>query len=463
MSIHRRGYIRAFDYQSATVEGFMDFFGINTRYACVDGVERRRVYLDSAASTLMMKAPYMALHELLDNYANIHTDVHFAAREMAGRFEWAVQTILNQFGAHREEFTCLFDLSATACLNRFARLMSSRERGRVLISLMEHHSNDLPHRHNAEGYEHIRVETVSGQPGAVDLQHLEELLKRSKVKYVTLSACSNVTGILNPVEAVADLCQRYGAWLLLDGSQSAVHDHITLSDHPALAGYVFVGHKAYAPGTVGVLIVRKSLLSDLGPTELGGGAVDEVTRLDYTLKAAPFERNNPGSPNVLSVFQIAKVFECLSEGGHLAEAIARERLLTAQLYEGLQAIDGVTLYGAPPSPAHPRSAVVAFNLRGVGHKALAQGLNDRFNVALRAGCFCSHPYVRFLLRSQDARAPSEDTEYGMVRASMAMYTTRQDIDVLIDGVAEIARQSAVVGRLTNTTNGTSAEALSSVV
>jgi len=430
---------------SGKVDATPEFFGTHTTYACADGQARRRIYLDSAATTLMMKAPYLSLLDDLGHYANVHTDIHYSAVLMAERYEDAVAGILRYFNADPAVYTCLFDNTATACLNRFARLTATKEGDTVLISLMEHHSNDLPHRHFAAEHRHVPLLMCNGRPSSINLDRLETELRGRRVRYVAVTACSNVTGIVNPIAEVATLCRRYGAMLLVDGSQAAAHLVPEAFDRADLApdAFVFAGHKAYAPGSPGVLIIRKDLLDGQSPSLLGGGGVVDVSRDDYQLKSESFERENPGTPNVLGVLHIARTLQALSAFG-LPRIESHEKQLLGRLLGALNKLDErCRIYGALPEDGCVRTGVLSFNLDGVEHRKLGRLLNDRFNVAVRVGCFCAHPYVRFLLRASDVLSPSPELEKGMVRVSLGLYTQAEDIDAFAAALHEISRDGAV--------------------
>ena len=160
-----------------------DFIGLNTEYILATGETSRRIYLDSTASTLMMKTAYNAVENYYQHYANTHSLLHFSAKISTQEYHWAHERILTFLGADPQHYTCFFTGSgSTTGINRIARVFRDYrpDRGTAFVSLMEHHSNDLPHRKHARKVVHIPFEMSSGNPGCIDLETLEMELKRNK-------------------------------------------------------------------------------------------------------------------------------------------------------------------------------------------------------------------------------------------------------------------------------------------
>jgi len=432
------------------------FLGLDTRYHLADGRETRRHYLDSAASTLPMNCARQVAGELLRHYANTHSQAHFSAQIVNHADEWAHRQVLNfirptHSGRHVAGFT---GAGSTAVFNRLARVLAARrpERNLVLVSLMEHHANDLPHRKHAGQVMHIPLTGNAPALGTVDLIALERLLEqyRGRVNYVAVSAASNVTGIVNPVHDIAELAHAHGAWVVVDASQSLAHAPLVLSDTGAtereLDAIAFSGHKLYAPGSPGVMIVRRALLEDQEPDELGGGMVDDVSVSDYQITDRFPDREEAGTPNIPGAVQLGAALNVLQRIG-MAQIHAAEQQLLRHLLAGLSAIPGVRIYGDLDMDRTPRLGVVSFNLAGLEHGLVAAVLNDYHNVAVRNGCFCAHPYVRELLKPElwtlDFDPDTADAEAliqpwrGMVRASLGLYSTDEDIEALLTGVRDL--------------------------
>ena len=429
-----------------------DFPALATRYRLADGRITRRHYLDSAASTLAMGCARQVADELLPHYANTHSQAHFSARIVNDAYDWAHQQVLKFTEADPVRHTAFFAGSGcTATLNRLARTLAAQrpERNIVLASLMEHHANDLPHRKHAGQVVHIPLIGQAPALGAVDLTALERLLDqyRGRVNYVAIAAASNVTGIVNPVHDIAALVHAYGAWIVVDASQALAHASLPLSDAGATAreldAMVFSGHKLYAPGAPGVAVVRRALLESNEPDEVGGGMVDDVSLAGYQISRRFPDREEAGTPDILGAAQLGAVLNALQRAGMMAVHAAEQARLR-QLLTGLTAIPGVRIYGDPDLDRTPRLGSVAFNLDGLEHGLVATVLNDYFNVAVRNGCFCAHPYVRELLKPElwtlDIDPDAADAArrlkswQGMVRASLGLYSDDQDIAALLAGL-----------------------------
>lgn len=258
-----------------------DFSGLDTHYRLASGSAGRRYYLDSAASALSMNCARHVAEQLLPHYANTHSQAHFSARIAHHAWDWAHRQVLDFVGLSPPErhTVCFAGSGSTAILNRLARTLARQrpERDTVLVSLMEHHANDLPHRHHAGRVIHIPLTGTAPALGAVDLAALRRLLEqyRGRVNYVAVAAASNVTGIVNPVHDIAELAHAHGAWVVVDAAQSLAHTALRISDTGSpdreLDAVAFSGHKLYAPGSPGGLVVRRALLENQPPDELGGG------------------------------------------------------------------------------------------------------------------------------------------------------------------------------------------------
>ncbi len=429
-----------------------DFVGFDTHYRLADGRITRRHYLDSAASTLALGCARRVVDELLRHYANTHSDLHFSARIVNHAYDWAHGQVLRFVRADPGRYSAFFAGSGcTAPLNRLARVLAARrpERDVVLVSLMEHHANDLPHRKHAGQV--IRIPLVGEAPtlGAVDLAALEDLLEqyRGRVNYVAISAASNVTGIINPVHDLAALAHAHDAWVMVDASQYLAHAPLAISDTGAmereLDALVFSGHKLYAPGSPGVAVARRALFEDSDPDEVGGGMVDDVFLNSYQITTRFPDREEAGTPNLLGAVQLGAVLNVLQRIGMERIHAAEQQRLRGLLAE-LVALPGVRVYGDSDPDRTPRVGTVAFNLDGLEHGLVAAVLNDYFNVAVRNGCFCAHPYVRELLKPElwaldldpdDAAAIQR--RQGMVRASLGLYTVDEDLEALLAGLRDL--------------------------
>lgn len=395
--------------------------GSDVEVPCVDGVSRRYVNLDHAASTPVLAAVWEAVEAFVPFYSSVHRGTGAKSRISTDAYEQARATIAGFVGARAG--TTVIVRNTTEAINVLAAALPPCTR--VLSTPVEHHANMLPWRRHD-----LRVlpfPTSAEHLLATTLQALQE--RRTDVLAVT--GASNVTGEVWPLAELAALAHAHGAQLFVDAAQLAPHRAIDMDatgiDHLALSG-----HKLYAPFGAGALVSRTPLTGD--PLLKGGGAVKLVTGDDVIWADAP-ERFEAGSPNVIGAVALAAACDALD----MESAAAREQALSARLHEGLEAIPGLTTYKL--WPRHPdRVGVASFNLAGFEHHALAQHLSDHHAIGVRHGCFCAHPLLTRLLGVPDAEArrlhaelrAGRDPELpGAVRASLGIASTAQDVDALL--------------------------------
>ncbi len=429
------------------------FIGLNTVYPTATGENRQRIHLDGAASPLACETGLSAAQALLPHYSNTHSYVHSSAKISTQALSWARQQILTSLGADPCDYAVIFAGSGcTAAINRIARgLAASRpDKKTVLVSAMEHHANDLPHRQHGNTVVHIPLTGEYETMGTVDLEELEKLCAEHTptLNYIAVSSVSNVTGIRNPIKQITEIAHKYGALVLLDAAQSVAHLSIELSAAPAeqQADFVvFSGHKIYTPTAPGVLVAKKQALKKLLGQDLGGGSVATVSYENFELSSELPTKDESGTANIVGAYALASVMQTLSNYGYTKIEQHGQQMISL-LYEGLSSIDGLTIYGDPSSP---RVAALAFNHTDIDHGLLAAILNDYYAIAVRNECFCAHPYVSSLLKQQlwelslegfeeDQQEAYINRKRGMVRASISLYNTESDIELLINSVREIA-------------------------
>ena len=428
------------------------FIGRDTEYPTVDGRRGPRIYLDSAASTLMMGPAYEVAHEFLEHYASTHSDLHYAARGASQAFEWAHEKVLEFVDASPENYCSFFAGSgATAGFNRMAASLSRArpERDVVLVSEMEHHSNDLPHRHHTSQVVHVPCLGEFERYGALDMDKLQAIVDEygDRINYIAVTGASNVSGAITPLADVARMVHAVGAYLLVDASQMIAHAPVSMDDAD-IDVLVFSGHKIYAPGSPGAVIAKSDLLNAIKPAELGGGMVDDVYIAEYMPTATLPDREEAGTPNIVGAITLGAVLNLLTRVG-MDKVREKEIGLIDYAWQEMSKIDGVTLYG--PDPAEiPRTGTLTFNIKGFDHGLTAAALNDYHNIQVRNGCFCAHPYVRELLKRElwemdiDPDAPNAEADVerkrGMARASLGLYTTRADLEALVVGIKDLVER-----------------------
>ena len=433
-----------------------DFIGLDTEYTLVNGKKTKRIYLDTTASSLMMGVAYRASNQFLRHYSNTHSLLHFSAKVSTKTYDWIHSRILDFVHADKNEYTCFFMGSGvTAGMNRIAKTFKRLrpERDMVLVSIMEHHSNDLPHRKHGGKVLHI---PVNDNMGGLDLNIIEKYLKQfhDRINYISVTGLSNVTGIINPINKIAKLAHSYGVYIIVDAAQMAAHVPIYMSGFDdkdmEIDALLFSGHKTYAPGSPGVIIARKSFMSAIEPEEVGGGMVDKVFPDNYFVSKKFPDREEAGTPNILGAITLGSAVHILDSIGmdlilekdiNLVNYAMNQMLINKDIY----------IYGDNDTSICPRAGTISFNIKDMDHGLVAAILNDYYNIAVRNECFCAHPYVEKMLHiSHEEEITNLDCLdnnlawniepwMGMIRASFGLYTKESDIDALINALNDITQ------------------------
>ena len=376
------------------------------------------VYLDNAATTFSPEPVVEALVEFEHRYrANVGRGVHRLTRIATQRYWHAHEKVARFIGG--EAGVTVFTKNATDAINMVVQGLSWNPGDRVATTILEHHSNLLPWRALAKQGVALDVIGIDADY-SLDFAALEETLAGGGVRLVTVTHASNVLGVTTPVPEISRLCREHGALLLVDGAQSLPHMPVNVADL-GCDFLCFAGHKMFGPTGTGVLWMREALIE---PPVLGGGMVVSVTAEGY-VPAEGYQRYEAGTPNVGGGIGLGVAVDYLSAIG--MEKIHRhEERLTARLIEGLSAIEGVTVYAGRQPGA--RIGVVSFTLDGVHPQEAAQMLDEDADILVRSGHHCCQPLMEHL-----------NLPDGTVRASMAAFTTEQEIDLLIAAVDEIGR------------------------
>ncbi len=420
--------------------------GLDARVPLLDGERHPYISLDNAASTPALEPVQRRVNEFLTWYSSVHRGTGFKSQLSTWAYEQARHILLQFVGADPQHDTVIFGKNTTEALNQLAY----RCRGeRVLTSVMEHHSNLLPWRAEGNALVDYVAVTAEGRLDEEDLVHKLEQYD-GQVKLVAVSGASNVTGCVPPVHRLAEIAHRFGARILVDGAQLAAHRPIRMgaSDDPARLDFVALSaHKMYAPFGTGALIGPRDFFAQGEPDMVGGGTIDIVT-LDRTVWAAPPERDEAGSPNVVGAVALAAAAETLREIGW-PFIVEHEQTLTTHALRRLGHIPGLHLLGSgDPEQVENRLGVISFVLEDVPHALAAAILAYEHGIGVRNGCFCAHPYLLRLLnvppeeiaRHQAAIQRGDRSHIpGAVRASLGIYNTQAEVDILVEALAQIAR------------------------
>lgn len=421
--------------------------GLDVCVPLLDGSTRQPINFDNAASTPALRPVLDTVNEFMTWYSSVHRGAGFKSRLATHAYEDAREVVGHFLGARPDQHVVILGKNCTEAINKLARRLPFRLGEVVLSSIMEHHSNDLPWRAVAQ-VAHIRVDSL----GRLDEEHFAALLRRyaGRVRLVAISGGSNVTGAIAPIHRLAEQAHAAGAEIFVDCAQLAPHRAVDIGplDDPAHLDYVAISaHKMYAPFGSGALVGRRDTFAHGTPDYAGGGTVETVTETDVTW-AAPPDRDEAGSPNVVGAVALAAAIEALHALGMDAVA-AHEAMLTAHALRQLAGVPGLRLYGdADPDRAEHRLGVIPFALDSCPHMMVAAVLSAEFGIAVRNGSFCAQPYLSCLLGLSEAQVAQAQADLragdrrhvpGLVRASFGLYNTVAEIDALAGALGVIAR------------------------
>ena len=374
------------------------------------------VYLDNAATTQKPKVVLEAVNRYYqEDNANVHRGVHTLAERATASYEAARETVRRFINASSTK-EVLFTRGTTTGLNWIGRFAEEilEEGDEVLISIMEHHSNILPWQ-EACRKTGAKLEYVYLKDGGLDLEDFRKKLT-DRTKFVSIAHASNVLGVINPVQEIAQLAHEKGAIVVVDGAQSVPHMKIDVQTLDA-DFFVFSGHKMAGPTGIGVLYGKEQYLNQMSPVEFGGEMIDFVYEQSATWKELPW-KFEAGTPNMAGAIGLAAAIDYLEAIG--MDAIERhEQDLIAYVFPKLQAIEGLKIYGS--QDLAKRSGVISFNLGDLHPHDLATAL-DYEGVAVRAGHHCAQPLIQYL------EVPAT------ARASFYLYNTKEDCDKLVEAL-----------------------------
>lgn len=374
------------------------------------------VYLDNAATSQKPQCVIDALSDYYGRYnANIHRGIHTLAEEATLAYEatrFAVQEFIG--AASAEEI--IFSRGTTEGINLVAYTWGRQHLkagDEILISGMEHHSNIVPWQILCQEKNAVLKVIPVSEEGELSMEDYNSLLTE-KTKLVSIVQVSNALGTVNPVKEMIDAAHAVGAKVLVDGAQSAVHLDI---DVQALDCdfFAFSGHKVYAPTGIGVLYGKKELLDSMPVFHGGGEMIKEVTFEETTYNDLPY-KYEAGTPNIADTIALKTALDYIQNIGKVAIRKHENELLvyaTAQL----ENIPGLRIIGK----AKEKVSLVSFIVKGI-HPQDIGILLDNLGIAVRTGHHCTQPLMkRFGIP-------------GTVRASFALYNTKEEIDILIAGM-----------------------------
>ena len=402
------------------------------------------VYLDNAATT---QKPLCVLDAMRDEYlnvnANVHRGVHYLSQQATDLHEAAREKVRGFVNARKIE-EIVFTRGTTEAINLVASSFceSQMQPGdEVIVTEMEHHSNIVSWQLQAMKrgivVKHLPI-TDDGRLVCCD--DIEAYITE-RTKIISVAHVSNVLGTVNPVEEIIKTAHKHGIPVLVDGAQSAPHFKVDVQAMDC-DFFAFSGHKMYGPTGIGVLYGKEEWLEKLPPYQGGGEMIDKVTWEKTTFERLPF-KFEAGTPDYVATHGLAKAIEYIDSIG-FDMIQAHEQELTRYCMEQLMTIPDMHIYGPQLSTVRSakgrllptgrkncqlstvKDAVVSFNVGNIHHLDMGT-LLDRLGIAVRTGHHCAQPLMDRLGIS------------GTVRASFALYNTKQEIDILVAGIRRVAQ------------------------
>lgn len=378
-------------------------------------------YLDNAATT---QKPQQVIDAILDYYQNYNSNIHRGTHHLANlatqAYESARKTVKNYINAEHDH-EIIFTRGTTEGINLVAFSFGEafvNPGDEIIVTEMEHHSNFVPWQMMCERRQaHFRVVPFD-ENGDLRLDIFEKLLNK-KTRLVAFNHVSNSLGTVNPAKQIIKMAHDAGAAVLVDAAQSIQHIEHDVQELDA-DFYAFSGHKIYGPTGIGVLYGKESWLDAMPPYQGGGEMIDLVTIEKTTYNKLPF-KFEAGTPNIVGPIGLAAAIKYIN-ALNFDDIMAYEDEVLEYGLEKLREIDGLTIY----SKANRHTSIMAFNVEGVHHFDLGT-LLDTKGIAVRTGHHCTQPIMTALGIE------------GTVRASLALYNTKEEIDILTTAIRQVLK------------------------
>ena len=384
------------------------------------------VYLDNAATT---QKPLCVIDAMRDEYlnvnANVHRGIHYLSQQATQLHEGARETVRKFLNA-RSTTEIVFTRGTTESLNLVASCfgeLSMREGDEVIISTMEHHSNIVPWQLLAQRNGIILKVIPMNDEGVLNMDAYEQLFSE-RTRIVSVTHVSNVLGTINPIHDIIRIAHDHNVPVVVDAAQSVPHFTVDVQelDCDFLA---FSGHKVYGPTGIGVLYGKEKWLEKL-PPYMGGGEMISSVSFDKTTFERPPLKFEAGTPDYVATTGLAKAIDYITAIG-MDNIRKHEEELTRYAIKRLSLIEGMRIFGKPASLADMRhDAVVSFQVGDIHHMDMGT-LLDRLGIAIRTGHHCAQPLMERL------------GILGTCRASFALYNTKEEIDILAQGIERVAK------------------------
>lgn len=379
------------------------------------------VYFDNGATT---QKPLCVLDAMRNEYlnvnANVHRGVHYLSQQATDLHEAARETVRKFINAPKVE-EVIFTRGTTESLNLVVSSFGDRflsEGDEVIVSVMEHHSNIVPWQLLA-AKKGIAIKVIPmTDEGDVIMEEYEKLFNE-KTRIVSITQVSNVLGTINPVKEMIRIAHEHEVPVMVDGAQSTPHMKVDVQDLDC-DFFAFSGHKIYGPTGIGVLYGKEKWLDEMPPYQGGGEMIESVSFEKTTFEKLPF-KFEAGTPDYVATHGLATALNYVTELG-LDNIFAHEQELTRYAMEQMKEIPDMRLFGT----SQHKDAVISFLVGDIHHLDMGT-LLDRLGIAVRTGHHCAEPLMHRLGIS------------GTVRASFALYNTKEEVDALVAGIKRVSQ------------------------
>lgn len=379
------------------------------------------VYFDNGATT---QKPLCVLDAMRNEYlnvnANVHRGVHYLSQQATDLHEAARETVRKFINAPKVEGV-IFTRGTTESLNLVVSSFGDRflsEGDEVIVSVMEHHSNIVPWQLLA-AKKGIAIKVIPmTDEGDVIMEEYEKLFNE-RTRIVSITQVSNVLGTINPVKEMIRIAHEHEVPVMVDGAQSTPHMKVDVQDLDC-DFFAFSGHKIYGPTGIGVLYGKEKWLDEMPPYQGGGEMIESVSFEKTTFEKLPF-KFEAGTPDYVATHGLATALNYVTELG-LDNIFAHEQELTRYAMEQMKEIPGMRLFGT----SQHKDAVISFLVGDIHHLDMGT-LLDRLGIAVRTGHHCAEPLMHRLGIS------------GTVRASFALYNTKEEVDALVAGIKRVSQ------------------------
>lgn len=379
------------------------------------------VYLDNGATT---QKPLCVLDAMRDEYlnvnANVHRGVHYLSQQATDLHEAARETVRRFINAPKVE-EIIFTRGTTESLNLVASSFADRfmaEGDEIIVSVMEHHSNIVPWQlQSARRGIALRVIPMTDDGDIMMEEYVKLFNERTRI--VSVMQVSNVLGTVNPVKEMIRIAHEHGVPVVVDGAQSTPHMKVDVEDMDC-DFFAFSGHKVYGPTGVGVLYGKEKWLDMMPPYQGGGEMIESVSFEKTTFEKLPF-KFEAGTPDYVATHGLAKALDYVTSLG-MDNIQAHEQELTRYAMEQMRDIPGMRIFGN----SRHKDAVVSFLVGEIHHLDMGM-LLDRLGIAVRTGHHCAQPLMQRLGIA------------GTVRASFALYNTKEEVDALVAGIRRVSQ------------------------